>query len=101
MGITLTDLLSDPQIVRVLSLDGRSRAWMEDFERLQSGDRSLTRKSVGEHSIKSMQRLSLIGCNISDEALEAYKKDRPAVRVYHSKPLPRRAIPGTLPGRDL
>ena len=59
MGITLTDLLSDPQIVRILSLDGRSRAWMEDFERLQSGDRSLTRKSAGEQSIKSMQRLMI------------------------------------------
>ncbi len=55
----MTDLLSDPHIVRILSLDGRSRPWMEDFERLQSGDRSLTRKSAGEQSIKSMQRLMI------------------------------------------
>jgi hypothetical protein len=50
--------LSDPRIKRILSLEGdTSESWAADLARFERGDLTLTRQSVGESSIKAVQRL--------------------------------------------
>jgi hypothetical protein len=50
--------LADARIRRILSLaDDRSDSWAADLARFERGDVTLTRQSVGESSIKAVQRL--------------------------------------------
>lgn len=50
--------LADARIRRILSLaDARSESWAADLARFERGDVTLTRLSVGESSIKAVQRL--------------------------------------------
>jgi hypothetical protein len=50
--------LKDERIQRILRLPGEAQdAWHADLERFQRGDVTLTRHSVGESSIKAIQRL--------------------------------------------
>lgn len=50
--------LTDARIRRILSLaTDRSEAWAADLARFERGDVTLTRQSVGESSIKAVQRL--------------------------------------------
>jgi hypothetical protein len=52
------DALKDERVLRVLKLPGEDEAaWRADLDRFERGDLTLTRKSVGESSIKAVQRL--------------------------------------------
>lgn len=52
------DALKDERILRVLKMPGEDEAdWRADLDRFERGDVTLTRKSVGESSIKAVQRL--------------------------------------------
>ena len=54
----MIDLLADVRIRRILSpADERADVWEADLARFQRGDVTLTRESVGEGSIKAVQRL--------------------------------------------
>jgi N-acetylmuramidase/Putative peptidoglycan binding domain len=50
--------LTDARVKRILSLaDDTSESWVADLARFERGDVTLTRQSVGESSIKAIQRL--------------------------------------------
>lgn len=50
--------LTDARLKRILSLaDDRSESWAADLARFERGDVTLTRHSIGESSIKAIQRL--------------------------------------------
>jgi N-acetylmuramidase/Putative peptidoglycan binding domain len=50
--------LADPRVKRILSFaDDVSESWAADLARFERGDVALTRQSVGESSIKAIQRL--------------------------------------------
>ncbi len=53
----LEQLLGDPRIRAVASLEQDSEDWRADLDRLLRADRSLTRDSAGEAAIKAVQRL--------------------------------------------
>lgn len=47
----------DPRIERVLRLPDQDDIWQADLERFQHGDETLTRHSVGESTMRAVQRL--------------------------------------------
>jgi peptidoglycan hydrolase-like protein with peptidoglycan-binding domain len=50
--------IEHPQISQILTLPGdNDAAWRADLERLRTGDVTLNRKTIGENSIKAIQRL--------------------------------------------
>ncbi len=53
----MMDQLNDSRIRRILALDGSDMPWREALQRLEQNDITLNRTSVGEHAIKSVQRL--------------------------------------------
>jgi hypothetical protein len=54
----MISVLTDTRVKRILSLAGdTSQSWAADLARFERGDVTLTRQSVGESSIKAIQRL--------------------------------------------
>lgn len=53
----MTDLGKDPQIRKIMSITKTDTAWEAALTRIRSGDAQMTRRSVGERPIKSVQRL--------------------------------------------
>jgi peptidoglycan hydrolase-like protein with peptidoglycan-binding domain len=53
----VADLGNDPQIRKIMSAQASDTAWEEALSRIRSGDAKMTRRSVGERPIKSVQRL--------------------------------------------
>ena len=53
----MTNLGNDPQIRKVLSRTKSDTAWEDALARIRSGNTKMTRHSVGERPIKSIQRL--------------------------------------------
>jgi peptidoglycan hydrolase-like protein with peptidoglycan-binding domain len=51
-------LVNDPRILRILTFpETDESAWRKDLDRFMSGDVTLDRKTVGENSVKALQRL--------------------------------------------
>jgi peptidoglycan hydrolase-like protein with peptidoglycan-binding domain len=53
----VSDLGQDPQIRKIMSAQASDNAWEEALTRIRNGDAKMTRRSVGERPIKSVQRL--------------------------------------------
>lgn len=53
----MTNLGNDPQIRKILSQTESDIAWEDALARIRSGNTQMTRRSVGERPIKSVQRL--------------------------------------------
>ena len=53
----MTNLGNDPQIRKILSRTKSDTAWEDALARIRSGNTKMTRHSVGERPIKSVQRL--------------------------------------------
>src|SRR5262245_61278990 len=71
----MMEALADARIKRILTLDGDvSASWAADLARFERGDVTLTRQSVGENSIKAIQRL-LIFLGYSTAATGAFLID--------------------------
>lgn len=67
--------IEDPQIQQILSLSSDSdAAWRRDLERLRNGDVTLSRKNIGENTIRAIQRL-LIFLGYSTSSSGAFSID--------------------------
>ena len=53
----MTNLGNDPQIRKILSRTKSDTAWEDALTRILGGSTQMTRRSVGERPIKSVQRL--------------------------------------------
>ncbi len=67
--------IENPQIQQILSLTSEAdTAWKRDIERLRNGDVTLSRKNIGENSIRAIQRL-LIFLGYSTSSSGAFSID--------------------------